>query len=132
MKHILVVATVLYAAYTFIPQKEVVPVSGPVAEALKYATATDKQTVASIYSSLADITERDGGDRIPTTAAWRHMHQTALALSVGGTDLVGKYPDLDTAVEEVIGKYISLDNVALSGVADELVKACKEIADNAR
>ena len=60
------------------------------------------------------------------------MHQTALALSVGGTDLVGKYPDLDTAVEEVIGKYISLDNVALSGVADELVKACKEIADNAR
>jgi hypothetical protein len=133
MKHIILVAAVLYAAYTFLPSSPApVAKTGPVADALRDATPKDKQTVASIYDSLADITKRDGGKRIPTTAAWREMHQTALGLSVGGTDLVGKYDGLDDAVEEVLQKHVSLDNVALSGVADDLVKACKEIADSAR
>jgi len=132
-KHIVMAIAVLYVAYTFLPAKEAAPKpAGVVAEALRYATATDKATVASIYESLADITERDGGERIPTTAAWREIHQNTLGLAVGGTDLVGKYPDLDDAVEEVIGSHISLDNVALSGVADDIVAACKEIAASAR
>ena len=133
MKHLLLVAAILYAAYSFIPSSPA-PVSktGPVADALRNATPKDKQTVASIYESLADITERDGGKRISTTSEWREVHQNTLGLAVGGTDLVGKYPKLDEAVEEVIGKHISLDNVALSSVVDDLVTACEEVADSAR
>lgn len=133
MKHLLLVAAILYAAYSFIPSSPA-PVSktGPVADALRNATPKDKQTVASIYESLADITKRDGGKRISTTSEWREVHQNTLGLAVGGTDLVGKYPKLDEAVEEVIGKHISLDNVALSSVVDDLVTACEEVADSAR
>ncbi len=132
-KHLVVFVAVLYVAYTFLPAKEApVKPTGVVAEALRYATAKDKSTVASIYESLADITKRDGGKRIATTAAWREIHQATLGLAVGDTDLVGKYPDLDDAVEEVIGSHISLDNVALSGVTDDIVAACKEIAASAR
>lgn len=133
MKHLLLVAAILYAAYSFIPSSPA-PVSktGPVADALRSATPKDKQTVASIYESLADITKRDGGKRISTTSEWREVHQNTLGLAVGGTDLVGKYPKLDEAVEEVIGKHISLDNVALSSVVDDLVAACEEVAASAR
>ena len=133
MKHLLLVAAIIYAVYSFSPTAPApVTKTGPVADALRSATPQDKQTVASIYESLADITERDGGKRISTTAEWRAIHQTTLGLAVGGTDLVGKYPKLDEAVEEVIGKHISLDNVALSGVVDDIVAACREVADSAR
>jgi hypothetical protein len=133
MKHLLLVAAIIYAVYTFAPSTPAPVVkTGPVADALRSATPQDKQTVASIYESLADITRRDGGKRISTTAEWRAVHQNTLGLAVGGTDLVGKYPGLDVAVEEVIGKHISLDNVALSSVVDDLVAACEEVAASAR
>lgn len=133
MKHLLLIAAIVYAVYSFAPSAPTpVAKTGPVADALRLATPKDKQTVASIYESLADITKRDGGKRISTTAAWREVHRNTLGLSVGGTDLVGKYPKLDDAVEEVIGKHISLDNVALSGVVDDLVAACEEVSASAR
>lgn len=133
MKHILLIAAIVYAVYSFSPSSPApVAKTGPVADALRSATPQDKQTVASIYESLADITKRDGGKRISTTAEWRAVHQNTLGLAVGGTDLVGKYPKLDEAVEEVIGKHISLDNVALSSVVDDIVTACEEVAASAR
>lgn len=102
--------------------------SGPVAAALQSATSTDRERVRAIYQALADVTTRDAGSRIATVAAWRAVHSDALRLAVGGTDLVGKYPGLDRAVEQVLAQHVSLDNVAITPeVASKLVAGCKAV-----
>jgi len=90
--------------------------------------------VAGIYDALANITERDSVDsRIPTTGMWRRCHSTALRLAAGGTPLVGKYPGLDMAIEQVLAKYFPLDDVALtSDLRAKIVAACREVAADAR
>lgn len=102
--------------------------SGPVAAALSSASSTDRERVRAIYQALADITQRDAGSRIATVSAWRAVHSDALRLAVGGTDLVGKYPGLDTAVESVLAANVSLDNTAITPeVAGKLIAGCKEV-----
>jgi hypothetical protein len=106
---------------------------GPVATALASATPSDRAKVAGIYRALADVTGRDSGRLIATTATWRLIHADALRLAVGGTPLVGKYPGLDTAVESVLSKHFTLDNVALTSqqdgktVAERIVQGCREV-----
>jgi hypothetical protein len=47
---------------------------------------------------------------------------------VGGTDLVGKYPDLDEAVEEVLSKHYPLENVAIDSIlADKIVAGIRAV-----
>lgn len=87
--------------------------TGPVATALQSATSSDRAKLASLYRALADVVTRDSGRLITTTAAWRSVYRDALQLAAGGTDLVGKYPGLDTAVEEVLAKHYPLENVGL-------------------
>lgn len=102
--------------------------TGPVADALKSATSSDRAKVRSIYAALADLMARDQGRLITTTAAWRAIYSDALRLAAGGTDLVGKYPDLDEAVEKVLSQHYSLDNLPIdSALADKIVAGVKEV-----
>ena len=102
--------------------------TGPVADALKSASSSDRAKVRSIYGSLADVMARDQGRLITTTAAWRAIYSDALRLAAGGTDLVGKYPDLDEAVETVIAQHYSLDNLPIDPpLADKIVAAMKAV-----
>lgn len=123
---VLVAAALVAASFVWSPRPAA---SGPVAAALKSASSTDRERVRAIYQALADITQRDAGSRIATVAAWRAVHSDALRLAVGGTDLPGKYPGLDRAVESVLAQNVSLDNVAITPeVAAKLVTGCKEVA----
>ncbi len=102
--------------------------TGPVATALKSASSSDRAKVASIYRALADVMARDSGRLIVTTAVWRSIYADALRLAAGGTDLVGKYPDLDEAVEKVLATHypdtvLPIDKT----LADKIVAACKDV-----
>jgi hypothetical protein len=71
---------------------------------------------------------RDKGQLITTTSAWRAVYQDALRLAAGGTDLVGKYPGLDKAVEAILAKHYTQDNVPVDDtVAGQIVAACREV-----
>lgn len=97
--------------------------TGPVATALKSASSSDRAKLASIYGSLADVMARDSGRLITTTAAWRSIYSDALRLAAGGTNLVGKYPDLDDAVEKVLAEHYSLDNLPVDAALTEKIVA---------
>lgn len=102
--------------------------SGPVATALQSASSTDRARVRAIYQALADVTARDAGTRIANVAAWRAIHSDALRLAVGGTDLVGKYPGLDKAVEQVLAKHFTLDNAGLTDeLTGKIVAGCRDV-----
>lgn len=132
LKHVFpLVAAVVVAISFFQPPRPAAV--GPVTTALSSASSSDRAKVAGIYRALADVTARDSGRLIATTATWRLIHADALRLAVGGTDLVGKYPGLDTAVESVMSKHFTLDNVALTSqqdgktVAEKIVAGCREV-----
>jgi hypothetical protein len=95
--------------------------AGPVAVALQSASSTDRAKLASIYGALADVMRRDSGRLITTTAAWRSVYRNALQLAAGGTDLVGKYPGLDEAVEKVLAQHYALENVAIDPSLSEKI-----------
>ena len=117
----------LVAGLTFLPPQP--RATGPVAVALSSASSTDRATISATYRALADVMRRDAGRRITTTGVWRAVYQDALALAVGGTDLVGKYPGLDKAVEEVLSQYYTRDDVAITDeVAQKISLACVEVA----
>lgn len=129
MRHAVLAGAILFAASQFYtrPTKGT-PALPPVTAALKSASAADKAKVRAIYGSLADVTQRDAGKLITTTAVWRAIHADALRLAVGGTDLVGKYPGLDKSVEEVLSTHFSLDNKPLDKPqVDAIVAGCKEV-----
>ena len=127
LTHFLPLLTAIAVAVSFVWSPRPAA-TGPVATALKSATSTDRARVRRIYAALADITARDSGARIANVATWRAVHSDALRLAVGGTDLPGKYPGLDRAVEEVLSKHIGLDNVPLAGEAkDKLVAGLREV-----
>lgn len=134
MKQLVLIAAVAFLGYTFIqpvrsPDTPVV-VEGPVAVALRSASSTDRENMSALYNALADVTERDAGpNQIPNTGAWRRCHSSALRLAVGGTPLPGQYPGLDTAVEQVLAQYFSLDNAPLTPeLRAKIVAACREVA----
>ena len=136
MKHLPLVVAVLCAAYTFLPPRPVVE-PGPVAKALASASSSDRAKVAGIYRALADVTARDQGTQIASTAVWRAVHSSALRLAVGGSTFVGQYEGLDKAVEEVLSQSNSLDNLSLTTTSEgqpvwkRLEQSCLEIARQA-
>lgn len=102
--------------------------TGPVATALKSASSTDRAKLASVYRALADVMARDSGRLIATTAVWRSIYSDALRLAVGGTDLVGKYPDLDTSAEKVLAEYYPLENLAIDeAMAQKIVAGMRAV-----
>ena len=127
VKHILLASAIAFAAFQFVgsPQR---PADGPVAKALVSATSSDRARVRSVYGALADLIERDGGKLIATTAVWRAIYSDALRLAAGGTDLVGKYPDLDTAIEAELAKHYPLDNVPIdAAMAKRIAAGCRAV-----
>lgn len=124
VKHYVLAAAVLFAAFQFVPQRSAV--TGPVATALASASSSDRARVRSVYAALADVIDRDGGTLIPTTAVWRAIYSDALRLAAGGTDLPGKYPGLDQAIEAVLSQHYPLDNMPIDTVM------AKKIADGCR
>lgn len=129
VRHYILAAAVLFAAFQFLPKGPPrSAATGPVAVALSSASSADRARVASIYSALADLIERDGGTLIPTTAVWRAIYADALRLAAGGTDLPGKYPSLDTAIEQVLGQHYPLENVAIDKVmAGKIAAGCRAV-----
>jgi hypothetical protein len=127
MKHLPIIIASLFLAFTLIPPQP--RATGPVAVALSSASPSDRATLSATFRALADVMRRDAGRRITTTGVWRAVYKDALALAVGGTDVVGKYPDLDKAVEEVLANYYSLDDVAIDqDIAQKITTACTEVA----
>jgi mevalonate pyrophosphate decarboxylase len=133
MKHVLVFLAGVVLLYAFSATPRTAVEAGPVAKALQSASSSDRAKVAAIYRALADVTSRDKGQQISTTAVWRSVHGAALRLSVGGTELVGKYKGLDLAAEAVLAKHFSLDNVALTTeingkpVWQAIVDGCRDV-----
>lgn len=127
LKRASILAAGALVAISLIPARQ--PAAGPVADALRNASPRDRARVASIYEALADVTARDAGQQITTLASWRAVHASALRLAAGGTDLPGKYPGLDVAVDKVLVDSVgSLDDVALSKeVVQKLVAGCKNV-----
>ena len=127
VKHLIFAAAVAFAALQFAggsPQRPV----GPVAQALVTASSQDKGKIASIYASLADLIERDGGRLIPTTAVWRAIYADALRLAAGGSGLVGRYPGLDKAVEEVLAQHYPLENKPIDKeLAGKIAAGCRAV-----
>jgi hypothetical protein len=127
MKYVPLALAVALVAASFIDVQRPAA-SGPVAQALSSAPSTDRAAVAAIYRALGDVMARDQGRLITTTAAWRAVYSDALRLAAGGTDLVGKYPGLDKAVEETLSKYYSLDTLPIDEeLAGKIVAACKDV-----
>lgn len=125
-KHLPIVVAAALVAFSFIPSKQ--PASGPVAAALQSASSSDRAMVRGIYESLADVTVRDASQQIKTLGQWRAVHASALRLAAGGTDLVGKYPGLDKAVDEVLRSHVPTDNVAMTPeLLAKVVAGCKEV-----
>lgn len=124
LKHLPILAAGLLVAISLIPASQ--PAAGPVADALRSATPRDRARVASIYKALGDITARDAGQQITTVGTWRAVHASALRLAAGGTDLPGKYPGLDVAVDAVLKESLgSLDDVPMTReVVGKLVTGC--------
>lgn len=134
MKHLPIVVAAALVAYTFLPTPETPPpATGPVAQALRSAPSADREFVASIYRSLADVVRRDAGKRLTTAALWRAVHKDTLALAAGSGPIKGKYPGLDTAIESTLGKYYSLDDVAMTPeLVAQIVAACEDVERQCR
>lgn len=125
MKNLPVIVATLMVVYSFLPGRQ--PPAGPVAQALSSATSADRARIRGIYTALGDVTERDGGSQIGSTAIWRDVHSAALRLAAG--EIKGKYDGLDLAVEKVLGEHFSLDNVPMTNdTVSKVVAGCREVA----
>lgn len=128
LKHLPLLGAALLLAFSFFPAPKQ-RAEGPVAAALKSASSADRQRVAGLYGALADVTGRDKGQQITSLGQWRAVHASALRLGVGNTDLVGKYPGLDVAVDTVLrSKVGELNNTPLTdAVIASLIDGCREV-----
>lgn len=138
MKHILAVIVGIALVWAFSPTKgtDTVPVvvapKSPVTAALSPASRQDKARVAAFYSAMADVVERDKSV-VPTVGDFRTLHARSLDLAFKGTDLPGKYPGLDVAINSLLVAAVGTDDVPLPPAKREaLVQALKEVANGAR
>lgn len=138
MKHILAVIVGIALVWAFIPTKGtdttpvVVSPKSPVTAALSPASRQDKARVAAFYSAMADVVERDTSV-IPTVGAFRTLHSRSLDLAFKGTDLPGKYPGLDVAINSQLVEAVGTDDVPLPPAKRLLlVQALKDVSNAAR
>jgi hypothetical protein len=134
MKHILAVlvaASLVWSFYTPSPVNPPAPPS-PLTQALSPANKQDKARVAGYYSALADVVERDD-KTVNTVGVFRDLHGKSLDLAFKGTDLPGKYPGLDTAINDLVVAAVGRDDVPLPPAKRQaLVQALKDIANASR
>jgi len=134
MKHILAVlvaASLVWSFYTPSPVTPPAPKS-PVTQALSPATSQDKARVAGFYAALADVVERDD-KTVSTVGVFRELHGRSLDLAFKGTDLPGKYPGLDVAINDLLVAAVGKDDVPLPPAKRQsLVQALKDVANAAR
>lgn len=131
VKHIAVLAAAALVAFSFVTPRPAA--TGPVATALQSASSSDRAKVSAVYGALADVIARDSGQLLTTTSAWRAVYSDALRLAVGGTGLVGKYPDLDKAVEEVLAKHYTLDDRPIdAALAEKIAAGMREVERQAK
>lgn len=129
MKHIPIALAAVLVLFSFLPGRQ--PPTGPVAVAMQSATSADRAKLSAIYSSLADVTERDGGKQLSSTALWRAFHSAALRLAAGS--IKGKYAGLDVAVEKVLADHTTLDDLPMNkDQVDKLVAGCREVVRQAQ
>ena len=136
MKHILAVVVAAGLVWAFLPTKGVTPVvvppSSPVTAALSPASRQDKARVAAFYSAMADVVERDA-KLVPTVGSFRELHARSLDAAFKGTDLPGKYPGLDVAINDKLKAAVGTDDVPLPPAKHQsLVQALKDVATDAR
>lgn len=115
------------------------PVSGPTDAAivalLKDADSADKARVAGIYAALRDVLRRDAGKLVSTTEQWSLWQANTLKAATDGTQLKGKYPGLDVAIENVFvsklgkGKDVVPADAAVRNKIDE---ACAIVVASAQ
>jgi hypothetical protein len=136
MKHILAAIVAVALVWAFLPSKGTTPVvvspTTPVTAALSPASRQDKARVAAFYSALADVVERDA-KLTPTVGSFRELHARSLDAAFKGTDLPGKYPGLDVAINDRLVAVVGTNDVPLPPAKHQsLVQALKDVANDAR
>lgn len=139
MKHVLAAVVAIALVWAFAPSRTVVPpappiapVQGQVAVALKDATKQDKARVSAFYFALADVSERDPS-LVKTVGDFRALHAKSLDRAFAGTDLPGKYPGLDVAINDQLVAAVGKDDVPLPPAKQQsLIQALKGVANAAR
>lgn len=135
MKHILALAVAAALVWAFYPDQGVAPVvtpASPVTAALSPASKQDKARVAAFYSALADVVERETSTAA-TVGDFRELHARSLDRAFKGTDLPGKYPGLDAAIDQKLVAVVGTDDVPLPPARrSALIQALKDVATDAR
>jgi hypothetical protein len=136
MKHIMAAFVAVALVWAFYPAGGTTPVvvspKSPVTAALSPASRQDKARVAAFYSALADVVERDQAV-ITTVGEFRELHSRSLDLAFKGTDLPGKHPGLDVAINAQLVAAVGTDDVPLPPAKRQaLVQALKDVANASR
>jgi hypothetical protein len=136
MKHVLAAVVAVALVWAFYPAGGTTPVvvapKSPVTAALSPASRQDKARVAAFYSALADVVERDAAV-VNTVSQFRELHARSLDLAFKGTDLPGKYPGLDVAINDQLVASVGKDDVPLPPAKRQsLVQALKDVSNAAR
>lgn len=114
-----------------------------IVELLTSAPREDKARIAGMYLGMLDVIKRDAGKLMRTTEQFSVLQTRTLVMALDGTELKGKYPGLDVAIEAVFnrkmreldpeGKRDPLDVVtADEATRTKLMEACQLIADSAQ
>lgn len=116
----------------------VVPVEGTTDAAivalLRNADPADKARVAGIYSALRDVLARDAGKLVTTSEQWALWQANTLQAAVDGTQLKGKYPGLDVAIENVFVAQLGKDKDVVPAdatVRSKIDEACAIVVASA-
>lgn len=136
MKHVMAAVVAVALIWAFLPAKGVSPIvvspKSPVTAALSPATRQDKARVAAFYSSMADVVERDA-TLAKTVGGFTELHARSLDKAFKGTDLPGKYPGLDVAINDKLVAAVGTDDVPLPPAKRQsLIQALKDVATDAR
>lgn len=128
MKHVLPIVAGALLLYTFLPKTTPPAGTGPVSIALRSASLADRAYVGRIYGALSDVTRRDKSQQITTTSIWRAVHSSALRLAADGSNVKGKYPGLDLAVEETLAKHFPRGDVPITDeLREQIIAGCKDV-----
>lgn len=136
MKHLFALAAGLALVWAFFPQGGIAPVvvppTSPVTAALSPASRQDKARVAAFYAAMADVVEREPS-LATTVGGFRELHARSLDRAFKGTDLPGKYPGLDLAIDQKLVEAVGKDDVPLPPARRQsLIQALKDVATDAR
>lgn len=101
---------------------------------LKDADPADKARVAGIYAAMRDVLKRDAGKLVTTTEQWSLWQANTLKAATDGTQLKGKYPGLDVAIEAVFESKLGKDKTVVPAdpaVRSKIDEACAIVVASA-